>query len=274
MIKDIVVVLGEEGERAGPIAISLAAAFDAALSGICVVPEAPLDTFAYAQVSYEMVASAREEAQEAAQAASGRFEDQARQAGLPVECSSICAALPLAAERLADAVRISDLIVIEQPDRERRRPSDTLLETVLLRSGRPALIVPYIQKGPMRFAQATVAWDGSPTAARALADALPLLRRADRVEVVNVVREGEEEEEQDFGPRLVRHLARHGVSAEFRRLPSAIPIADTILSHVADSGSDFLVMGAYGHSRIREALLGGTSRGILEAMTIPVLMSH
>jgi nucleotide-binding universal stress UspA family protein len=273
MIRDICVVLDDVGERAGAYATSLAKTLDASLSGLCVLPDTPFATFAYAEVSYEMVASAREDAIAAARAASARFESHARGSGLAVACEVVCAPLPVATEQVEQSARLADLVVIEQPDPGRRRPADHHLDTVLLRSGRPALVVPYIQRHEPKFGQATVAWDGSATAARALGDALPLLRRMSRVEVVNVVRAGDEQD-RDFAPKLARHLARHGIDAEFRRLPSAIPVAETILSHVADAGSDLLVMGAYGHSRLREALLGGASRGILSSTAVPVLMAH
>jgi nucleotide-binding universal stress UspA family protein len=107
---------------------------------------------------------------------------------------------------------------------------------------------------------------------RALGDALPLLAKAKNVQVVSVV-DGAEGV-LTSGPRIVRHLARHGVAAKFHSLPGADDPTDALLSSAADCCADLLVMGGYGHSRFREFLLGGTTRGILDSMTLPVLMSH
>jgi nucleotide-binding universal stress UspA family protein len=134
-------------------------------------------------------------------------------------------------------------------------------------------VVPYIQKEAANLRNVLVAWDGSAPAARALADALPILVRAERVEILSVDGRGIDDV-HEHGRAVTRHLARHGIDATFKRTTSAGDIGNTILSHAADIGADFLVMGAYGHSKLREALFGGTTRTLLESMTIPVLMSR
>ena len=114
----------------------------------------------------------------------------------------------------------------------------------------------------------------SRSAARAAADALPFLRRAKVVEVVTVASEPAKSDEMP-GADIAQHLARHGVTVELKRIVTAeTDVASTILSHAADSSADFLVMGGYGHSRLREFILGGVTREILASMTVPVLMSH
>jgi nucleotide-binding universal stress UspA family protein len=116
-------------------------------------------------------------------------------------------------------------------------------------------------------------WDGSRTAARAIGDAMPLLERAKAVEVVIVAEERKSEEMT--GANMNAHLVRHGVAASVKRIAKGdIAIQDALLSYAADSGADFMVMGGYGHSRLREFILGGVTRGILASMTLPVLMSH
>jgi nucleotide-binding universal stress UspA family protein len=116
-------------------------------------------------------------------------------------------------------------------------------------------------------------WDGSRTAARAIGDAMPFLERAKAVDVVIVAEERKSEEMT--GANMSAHLARHGVRASVKRIAKGdIHIQDALLSYAADSGADFMVMGGYGHSRLREFILGGVTRGILESMTVPVLMSH
>ena len=119
-----------------------------------------------------------------------------------------------------------------------------------------------------------VCWDGSRNAARAIADALPLLARAKAVEVVIVTGKPGESDEI-AGADIAHHLARHGLKVEVERLVARdIDITSTLLSRAADLGADLIVMGGYGHSRWREFVLGGATRGILASMTVPVLMSH
>jgi nucleotide-binding universal stress UspA family protein len=136
------------------------------------------------------------------------------------------------------------------------------------------LVVPYIQRNGLRLDRMLLCWDGSRSAARAAADALPFLRRGTLVEVVTVASEPAKSDEMP-GADIAQHLARHGLTVELKRIVTAeTDVANTILSHAADSSADFLVMGGYGHSRLRELVLGGVTRSMLEAMTVPVLMSH
>ena len=119
-----------------------------------------------------------------------------------------------------------------------------------------------------------VCWDGGRAATRAIADAMPLLERARRVEVVIVANERGKQDEIE-GVDMGAHLARHGLNVEIKRTAIGdIDVADVILSHAADAGTNFIVMGGYGHSRLREFVLGGVTRSILRSMTVPVLMSH
>jgi nucleotide-binding universal stress UspA family protein len=119
-----------------------------------------------------------------------------------------------------------------------------------------------------------VCWDGSRSAARAVGDALPFLLRAEKVEVVLVASEPGKSDEIP-GADIAHHLARHGLKVELKRIVAVdVDVTNTLLSHAADVGSDLLVMGGYGHSRLREFVLGGVTRGILASMTLPTLMSH
>jgi nucleotide-binding universal stress UspA family protein len=119
-----------------------------------------------------------------------------------------------------------------------------------------------------------ICWDGSRPAARAVADALPFLKKAKQVEIV-IVSEKPNKKDEIPGADLGQHLARHDLKVELEHITSPdIDVASTILSYVADSGADMIVMGGYGHSRVREFVLGGVTRGMLESMTVPVLMSH
>jgi nucleotide-binding universal stress UspA family protein len=135
--------------------------------------------------------------------------------------------------------------------------------------------VPYIQKRGLTLERVLACWDGGRTAARAIGDAMPFLERAKAVDLVMVAEDRKDDDDESTGTRMSEHLARHGVKTTIKRMAKGdIAIEDVILSYAADSGADFMVMGGYGHSRLREFILGGVTRGILSEMTVPVLMSH
>jgi len=119
-----------------------------------------------------------------------------------------------------------------------------------------------------------VCWDGSRPAARAIGDAMPLLAKAGKVEIVSISDEPGKQDKIE-GVDMEHHLARHGLKVEVERIPRGdVDVADALLSHAADSGADIMVMGGYGHSRLRQFLLGGVTRSTLRSMTVPVLMAH
>jgi len=119
-----------------------------------------------------------------------------------------------------------------------------------------------------------ICWDGSRPAARAIADAMPFLARSSAIDVV-IVASGREKSDEMPGADMGEHLARHGLKVDVKRIVSTdVDVPNTILSHAADSSADFIVMGGFGHSRLREFVLGGATQGILAAMTVPTLMSH
>jgi nucleotide-binding universal stress UspA family protein len=149
-------------------------------------------------------------------------------------------------------------------------------DAVVLEVGRPILIVPYAGRFETVGRRPLIAWDGSREAARALGDALPLIEDAEAVTVIHVgTREAQLERAQPALDRIVRHLQRHAIKAKGEAaLGGDLPISDLLLSRAADLGADMIVAGAYHHSPMREALLGGVSRELLRHMTVPVLMSH
>jgi nucleotide-binding universal stress UspA family protein len=149
-----------------------------------------------------------------------------------------------------------------------------MAEALLFESGRPVIMVPYIQTQPLKLDRVMVCWDGGRAAARAIADSLPLLQKAKQVDIVIVA--GKRDDNKEIpGADLGQHLARHGLKVDVKRLASPdIDINSTLLSYAADSSTDMIVMGGYGHSRLREFVLGGVTRAILSSMTVPVLMSH
>jgi nucleotide-binding universal stress UspA family protein len=187
-------------------------------------------------------------------------------------------------ETEGDAVRVlamqshyGDLLVLGQhnPDLPAYRTPATLVGDLLFASARPLLVVPYIG-GPTSFGRILIAWNASREAARAVNDALPLLVRAEQVTVLAINPEGGLDGHGDVpSADLCVHLARHGVRAEAAQLRAEdIDAGNMLLSHAADLAVDLIVMGGYGHSRLRETVLGGMTRTILRQMTVPVLLSH
>jgi nucleotide-binding universal stress UspA family protein len=179
-------------------------------------------------------------------------------------------------EALVRYGRCSDLVVIGQTDPRAGVdgvPPD-LPEQVLLHSGAPVLVVPWAGDFKQAGRRVLVAWKGSPEAARALRDALPMLRRAEHVKLLQLGEEGATPEQGDDVEAAGRWLASHGVAADARFEVSTIGIPEMLLSRGADISADLIVMGGYGHARLREWVLGGATRHLLAHMTAPTLMAH
>ncbi|MGH1588058.1 universal stress protein [Methylobacterium phyllosphaerae] len=272
MIKDLLIVADAVGEAAGPYALSLAREVGAAAGCLCLQPAGGDETF-LAELPYGFAVSAREAALAVVRDAADDLSEAARSADVPMEIEALGGRTGDIRSRLLDRARIADLIVVEQADPGRDKPADAYIEDLLLGAGRPILVVPARWTRPARFSAVTVAWDGSASAARALADALPLLSRAERVHVLTVQTDAVSGVSEG-GARVVKHLGRHGITADYRAIISDTTVTETLLAEVAQGGADLLVMGAYGHSRLREAFLGGASRELLRTMSAPTLMAH
>jgi nucleotide-binding universal stress UspA family protein len=177
-------------------------------------------------------------------------------------------------ESLARTARRFDLTILPQAGPEGDGAEEAMSEAALLGSGRPILIVPYFQVGRVKFERVLVCWDGSHNAARATADAMPFLTRAKQVEVITVAPD-EKVDDSMAGPSVAHHLSRHGVSVEARSIVAhGQDVSLRVRSHAAQQSADLMVMGGYGHSRLREFILGGTTRDMLGSTNIPTLMSH
>lgn len=172
--------------------------------------------------------------------------------------------------------RHADLIVMgqEDPDDQASYVARNFVEDVVMSGGRPVVVLPYAGRIASFGENVVVAWDGSREAARALADALPILKRARFVTVSTVEKHPEQEEPAGFD--VSGYLERHGIRAGFMSIPraSGMTTAVTLLNQLSDVHADLLVMGAYGHTRAREHVLGGVTHAMLETMTTPVLMSR
>ena len=275
MIKDLIVNLGlGEHDPAGDFAISMAETCEAHVLGLAFAYEPVIPGAVMGGIPPEFIEAQRAEAHGKAKAAVARFEERARRAGISYEHRILSASLSAAADQLGRLSRRFDLVVVGQPEREETVPEEIVDEGALFESGRPVIFVPFIHRAGVKLDRVMVCWDGGRAATRAVADSLPLLKKAKQVEVV-IVANGRGKSDEVPGADLGQHLARHGLKVDVKRITSPdIDIASTILSYAADSSADMIVMGGYGHSRLREFVLGGATRGILESMTVPVLMSH
>ncbi len=181
------------------------------------------------------------------------------------------------AELVALHARYADLVLLGQEDPEGSQPAaGPVIEQVLFASGRPVLLVPYAGRFESLGRRVLIGWNASREAARAVNDALPLLMQAETVTVLAInPRRGVGGHGEEPGADIALHLARHGVKVNVEHtVTSGISDAETLLNYAADLSADLLVIGAYGHSRFRELVLGGVTRTLLREMTVPVLMAH
>jgi nucleotide-binding universal stress UspA family protein len=276
MVKDIVVNLtaGAPQEFAADYAISLAKLFDAHIAGVGFIYEPVIPGSVLGGIPTDLIEAQREENTKAAKAATSRFETAAGQAGLSAEVRILDASVAGAADLFGRFARRFDLAVVGQARPKEGASEELLIEGALFESGRPIVVVPYVQTQPVTLERVLVCWDGSRPATRAIADALPFLRRAKAIDIVAF--SGERGKGSELvGTNMARHLARHGLAVELKRVSAGnVDVPSAIRSHAAEIGADFMVMGGYGHSRLREFILGGVTRTILTSSTIPVLMSH
>ncbi len=280
MIKDILVHLdaSETCAQCVEAAAMLAKRKGAHLIGLAFALESSLLQYYGGKLPIDLADRNKEATREAAKAAIDVFERGTK--GLEISAQSRiveCSTMELA-EKIAFEARHVDLTFLEQPspDRKNRGLVSSLLEGALFNTGRPVYIVPYIGRRDTPVRKAVIAWDGSYKSARAVNDAIPLL--SDRGETVVLIIDPDKRK-KSHGPKpgadIVAHLERHGIRASIVVKPSGgLDISTTILNFVSDAGADLLVMGAYGHSRLRERTLGGVTRTILDQMTVPVLMSN
>jgi nucleotide-binding universal stress UspA family protein len=278
MIKDIIVNLEHKIARdpARDFAITIAETFDAHVAGIAFAYAPHFPGYVMLEIPSDIVAQMIAESEKAALAAIERFDAAARRSLLSAEhrlFKSI--GLSLAPLILSTLARRFDLGVLMQSE-PNGVDNDDMIETSLFQSARPIMVVPYIQKDGLKLDHVVCCWDGSRAAARAINDGLPLLVKATTVDLLIVLNEKTNTAPNIIrGAEMAKHLARHDVKVQIVTLPAAdIDVSNAILSYVANVSGTLIVMGGYGHAKLREVILGGVTCDMLKSMTVPVFMSH
>lgn len=275
--KTIVVHL-DTSQQAHPrleIALRLANQFGAHLTGaFAVFSPDPRSLYVMAGTA-EYYQTHQEMRAERSAALERLFHAELRRAGVSGEWIAIDEPASVAIPRVG---RCADLIVAGQdnPADPESYVGDFFPENLVLSSGRPVLLVPYATNERSTGGRVLVAWDGSREATRAVHDALPFMQSASSTTILTINGEHNGEGARIPGADIAAVIARHGVRVEVADIetgPGGL-VGEVLLSQVADSGADLLVMGAYGHARWRELVMGGATRTILRSMTVPVLMSH
>jgi nucleotide-binding universal stress UspA family protein len=255
------------------LAIKLAMEYDASLVALHASSPFLTQVCIIAKMGQEVIAAQKKAATELI----AKTEEQLRKhtSSLGFENIEWLSSIDEPLDAMCERAKYADLVVVGQSD-----PSDdpgTLLDfpqQLILSAGRPVLVLPKNGSFSTVGKNIIVAWNASREATRAVTDAIPLLKRAENVHVMTVDF-GNSEHERVPCTDIVNYLAKHGVNVDLHRSPGdQIDVGNELLSRAADISADLIVMGGYGHSRLREWVLGGATRRILESMTIPVLMSH
>lgn len=258
------------------LALELAREFDAHVTGM--VQIFPL------QIPYNSASDLKREIEQRhvtfehqrAQRAVAQFDREASKSGVNTVGTRI--EMGDSVDLLTLHARYHDVAIVGQVDPDGpigRQGAGGIMDEWVTTTGRPVIVVPYIGYRHGLLHHVVVAWDGSREATRAVTDALPLLRGARLVTVLTINADRSNNHGQEPGADVALYLARHGVRVEVRREHSGdLEVGTFLLSRLADLGASMLVMGAYGHSRLREMILGGVTRIMLDSMTVPVLFSH
>jgi nucleotide-binding universal stress UspA family protein len=276
-IRDVVVFVdGREDSGIIEFAARLSQEHEAHLTGAFVWPSLASEgsaAYVRGRAIHELIAGYESEVSQQEKSLRDSFERAASRSGLQAEWRSI---RHLLSEDMVVHARYADLAIVGRPDSAGRDaiPLD-LPQTLVLASGRPVLLLP---PDPPRSAgrRVLVGWNAGREATRAVADALPFLARAEAVELLVVDHELHPADHgEEAGADIARHLARHGVRVDVRRMASeGEDVGHLIFSRASAFGADLVVMGAYGHSRLTELVFGGVTRTALHEARLPVLMSR
>lgn len=278
--KDLVIYIGEDKSCQHRIdaALTLAKRHGARLKAIAFALNWPIPSYVGVEIPIDYSVAGQELSRKTAVDVVAKFEKAAKKSGIEFVSEIIACDVSRTPAQMAFHARLGDITFIGQPDPD---DNDTgyyqaLLDGVLFASGRPVYAVPYIGQSGHKMRKAVVAWDGGGKAARAVNDAIPLLKDCEEVTVL-VINPGQRSSAHGENPGvdIAAHLGRHGINATVNiEVSDNLTPATVILNYLSDAGADLLVMGAYGHSRLREWAFGGVTDSIMHQMTVPVFMSE
>jgi len=262
--------LGKSFQARMAVATSIAQQHGARIRGLYVIPL--FEMAGYSKYSFpKSVLEERSRAEHAeAQAAENVFrtclEDSGVEGEWLVQVGDLC-------ETLCGFSRLTDLLIMGQ--RDPKGSDNASPDRVVLRAGRPVMVTPHVAFDEQAGSRVLIAWDGSRESARAVHDALPLLEKATQVDVVTFTEPKSEAAKVASLDAVLAFLQERGVSADGESLVlNELSVGESLLNRVVDRGANMLVMGGYGQSRLREIVLGGVTRTVLEQSSIPVLMSR
>lgn len=276
--KTILTVLTDKNTAAAPLA--QAAALANHLSGhtdaLCLGVDRTQTGYYYAganaMVLQETLARAQSEAEEVLEVAKSTLS----KSGVRWSAEDGVAQIADLGRHVAHHARFSDLVVVGRPyGKDRGAEAEPIVEAALFEGHAPVLVVPDNGRTIGKPKTVMVAWNESEEAMTAIRKALPFLKAAELVRIVVIDPPQHGPERSDPGGMLSQFLARHGVNCEIDVLSKTMTrVSDILNRHATDTESDMIVMGAYGHSRFREAILGGATRNMLEQAKVPVFMAH
>ena len=279
MFKNLLVHLdpSDQGSRRLAAAAGVARAFDAHVRGLYVIPPDPVPPYAagvpVGGSAGLLEAGGSNALREQMDATRQAFESVCERTGVAGTWGQMEGPVALILSLYA---RYADLSIVGQdaePDTGLFLPG--LAAEVALDSGGPVLVIPHSGDWETIGSRPMVAWSGTRESSRAVHDALPFLKRAKETTVLTVREPSDDRDEpSEPGLDIVGYLGRHGIEAKFRRETTELDVADELLARMGDHLCDLLVMGAYGHSRLRELVFGGATKSMLAHMTAPVLMSN
>ncbi|WP_119390798.1 universal stress protein [Taklimakanibacter lacteus] len=276
--KTILVSLNDLGRNQAVLesAAGMARAFDAHLQGIYVIPAIEV----CAGIGFEPIIfeGNRELFANSEKSVRAEFDKARLDNGIRGDITVIDSTSPDITGRVIDCARRADIAIVSQPPDETSLSvvGRSFVERILLSTGRPTLVLPRNGRTSLAADLVVMGWSGTREATRAAFDSVPLLQRAKKVEIVWVDPEKEYPHPGSSpGSELAAALSRHGVNAEIEPVSTGGREAgETLLTVVADSAAELLVMGAYGHSRLSEMVLGGATKSVLKGMKCPVFFSH
>lgn len=276
--KTLLTVLTSLTGSDAPLAQSAALAehFDGHSDALCLGVDRTQTGYYYAGANAMILQETMTRAKEEATTLQTHAEAFLKKAGAPFATDSGIAQIADLGRHVARHARFSDLVILAKPYGEGKGvEAEPVVEAALFEGRAPVLVVPEDREPIKQPKTAIIAWNESMEAMTAVRKALPFLVGADLVRIVVIDPPRHGPERSDPGGMLAQMLARHGVKCEIDVLSKTMTrVSDILLRHTTDTGADMIVMGAYGHSRFREAILGGATRNMLEKTTVPVLMAH